>query len=803
LVFRAQQVNTIAARTVSPHAGACSNVMRCLADPQCKQCLNTINSTVGFPHSVVEYIGLDNAAYRAYEIKFFQTLQSTASCSTNHGSNMTLLMRNALDELAYDNSCINSQSMAADPCLAAEYACFSTSDHCRECLGSLYAAVNGTSNVTKANAALSSACNATDHNATDQIRITGVVSFCAGTFPTCTYVKQRCALEPECNACLTKVMRGNGSGAALDCPLKSLVDPFHVPGYALSVVVDSCVASDPVACDFWLQRCADNITCANCLADIGNGDSARAIAADLSTPRCRKALSNKNLANLYLDSITFSCPKISTCRGAVTSCVRIYGDDCIACINGSAPAKQASFCSELSQEFGYDAKCAPCPASVHTINVVVVATSAVGGASASACIAVATTIVAHGRDRVSMRDRIVVGLMLTNAVYSTANAIPLNALRTGVIDCGRLAMSFDVIRLGRALWFCGKYGLVCFELLILGASIRALHRGVSGVPARAEAAMHATCFAAAVCAFAVFYTLCARINAKGYNAKTEAYTNAYNHAKADDDHDDEAPSGQASSAFQGSRNAYDNLVGNMLLAWDLVVCLAVGLWIVLRVSYVLAQRALRTEAAAAAAAEASDEWRATRRSAWEARRRLFEARGEAFMEVVKPLEPYIFVFVLFAAPAFVMSTDTCQRHSGEYSDGGGTNADGGLGGGSTNFSYGTCYAWCEFILAFRSPGSVAVYLASRERRYELLAVCTTLRKLCTRVFGCIRCTTTSPVSYTRFDNDHHNNNDASHTEHQHVDGTNAGPTINTYAPSDPSVYRIDEHDVVKEHVLGA
>ena len=73
LVFRAQQVNTIATRTVSSHTGACSNVTRCLADPQCKQCLNAINSTVGFPHSVVEYIGLDNLAYRAYEIKFFQT----------------------------------------------------------------------------------------------------------------------------------------------------------------------------------------------------------------------------------------------------------------------------------------------------------------------------------------------------------------------------------------------------------------------------------------------------------------------------------------------------------------------------------------------------------------------------------------------------------------------------------------------------------------------------------------------------------------------------------------------------------
>jgi len=84
------------------------------------------------------------------------------------------------------------------------------------------------------------------------------------------------------------------------------------------------------------------------------------------------------------------------------------------------------------QVFSLDIICQSCSISVHTINSVVYATAMVGGASAVACIAIAATIVAHGRDRDSMRDRIVVGLMLANAVYSTANAIPLNALRTAV-----------------------------------------------------------------------------------------------------------------------------------------------------------------------------------------------------------------------------------------------------------------------------------------------------------------------------------------------------------------------------------
>jgi hypothetical protein len=130
---------------------------------------------------------------------------------------------------------------------------------------------------------------------------------------------------------------------------------------------------------------------------------------------------------------------------------------------------------------------------------------------------------------------------MANAVYSTANVVPLNALRSDNINCGRLAMSFDTIRLGRALWFCGKYGLVCFELLILAASIRAMHRGMSALPARAEAAMHVACSTLALAAGAVFFVMCARVNTDGYNSgvENEAYTSAYNHASTSDDLDDD------------------------------------------------------------------------------------------------------------------------------------------------------------------------------------------------------------------------------------------------------------------------
>lgn len=143
----------------------------------------------------------------------------------------------------------------------------------------------------------------------------------------------------------------------------------------------------------------------------------------------------------------------------------------------------------------------------------------------------------------------------------------------------------------------------------------------------------------------------------------------------------------------------------MLLVWDVLVGLAVGLWAVLRILHVRALRLLGNEAAAATHAEATDVWIDTRRSVWEAKRRFLELQREAFTEVAKPLEPYIAVFVVFAAPAFVMSTSFCQRHSGASA----ASAAVVLSvGGSTNVTYGTCNVWCEFVLSFRSIGTVFV-----------------------------------------------------------------------------------------------
>ena len=426
--------------TTSTTANAgCGGVTRCLNHTHCAKCLEAINATAGFAHSLASFYNFESAAFREYTVAFFQTLQSTVSCSTS--TTPPSILHPALEELDGVNSCIVEYRMITGNCILPEYACFADPD-CRQCFSAVLAATAGDG--TKAEAFRSSACAATNF-----ALLVDLVDDCGGTsFPVCSFFKHRCTSFPECGACLATLNAGNGATAARQCPVS-----LGQSGLAVDDVVISCIGSSAVACDFWHQRCADNGDCEACISPMGNGDDARAVAADWSTPPCQRAAQNEFAANILVSIASAGCPGISACRRTVTPCAIQYGDACLACINGSAPPSQATLCSQLSQHYSLDSLCHPCPTSVHTINAIVFATAAVGGASAVACLAVTTTIVAHGRDRVSMRDRILIGLMLTNAVYSIANAIPLNALRTGVVDCGRLSMSFDAIRFGRAWWF--------------------------------------------------------------------------------------------------------------------------------------------------------------------------------------------------------------------------------------------------------------------------------------------------------------------------------------------------------------
>ena len=543
---------TSATTTTTAGLAGCGGVARCLNDTTCAQCISGINATAGFPHTIAGFFALDAAGNREYQISFFHALQSTAACSTQ--VTPPGLLHPAFQELQ-QTGCAEVYRMALFGCPEPEYACF-VDDHCRHCVAMLIASTCG--NLNKTSAIHSPACTATNPTLL-QMLLVGQEN-CASSIPHCTMYKQQCASSPDCAPCLVTLDAGDGAGAARQCSGTSRA------GLRVDYIVANCMSHEPVECDFWFQRCVDNAHCGACLSSIGNGNNAKVIATDLSSPACQKVLLDSTALH-YFTAHT-RCPGISACQGAVTDFFSNYADICLGCFNGSAPPGMTADCQQISVMVDLDIACEPCPASVHTINFVVFATATVGAASAAVCIAVAMTVLANGRDRVSMRDRIVVGLMVANAVYSTANVIPLNALRISVMDCGRLAMSFDAIRFGRAWWVCGKYGLVSFELFILGASIRALHHGTRAVPTvRVEVAMQVACCVVAALAFVVFYTLCAQINEAGYNAdvEEESYLDAFNHASVNDDLDDDSPSASASSRFQRTRDDFDNLVRVMLV----------------------------------------------------------------------------------------------------------------------------------------------------------------------------------------------------------------------------------------------
>lgn len=96
---------------------ACSGVTLCLSDTHCAQCLSAINSTHGFPHTPSEFYGMSLAEQREYNVGFFKTLRSTASCSTD--ATPSRIIHSALRELGA-SLCTDKYRMVIGTCLYAE-----------------------------------------------------------------------------------------------------------------------------------------------------------------------------------------------------------------------------------------------------------------------------------------------------------------------------------------------------------------------------------------------------------------------------------------------------------------------------------------------------------------------------------------------------------------------------------------------------------------------------------------------------------------------------------------------------------
>lgn len=99
---------------------------------------------------------------------------------------------------------------------------------------------------------------------------------------------------------------------------------------------------------------------------------------------------------------------------------------------------------------------------------------------------------------------------------------------------------------------------------------------------------------------------------------------------------------------------------------------------------------------------------------------LLAKQREGYIEIARPLEPYIavYMFVAFAIPAIVMATDYCTAINDEDSN-----------------TMVNCDFMCEMVLSLRTLAIVAVYFADPKCRTELLDHVTLRRKAWRRLRG--------------------------------------------------------------------
>lgn len=244
----------------------------------------------------------------------------------------------------------------------------------------------------------------------------------------------------------------------------------------LQQLVAECSEQTAISCDYWRQQCLDDAGCGQCLTAMGDLQSTSQIADGALSQDCATLMSDPDSrSRLIMRLYITSCPEatINSCTRQMWNCVTAE-PECAQCLSSTPHPNSTTLCENIFNSV--DAPdCKTCPVEVDIMNNIVLATSVVGALSTVACVCVILLIVAHGKDLKSLRDRILIGLMssvsgpaqsvvvamltlvlLQNAVYSSANTLPFDQLRTDVENCGKLAMSFEGIRFGRAWWFWGK-----------------------------------------------------------------------------------------------------------------------------------------------------------------------------------------------------------------------------------------------------------------------------------------------------------------------------------------------------------
>jgi hypothetical protein len=714
------QASTTTSTNTAMLQGACPAIADCVNDAVCSECLSLLLPIIAKDEST----RLRGVVKRSAQTDFFFGIVGQ-TCFRN--DTVVPLLGAAADDI-FNLPC-NSMGHnwprlpVNDPCLSVEFNCILNPD-CRQCLHGIYTSEN------KSDALNSPPCVT--------IGIDGLqnLSQCY-TFPQCTFAKQQCAddVTHSCPTCLGMLRDGDFIGAMQQCSTSVAGSSATL----LDNVAFDCMENTDSTCNYFIARCDQDAACGSCLADVGGAQTAHDVAeAFLISSSCMSTLgssSSSTQANQLLWNVVMQCPvtSINVCQELTVMCILHGGEECATCLAGSVAQQNDPSCEPLLNAYDVLNACQPpCSNSVYENNRIVMATSIAGGVSILPCIVVILVVVAYGKDLMYIRSRIIMGLMISNIVYSIGNAIPVAMLQTSVDTCGQTSLSFNTIRFGRAWWFAGKYALIFFELFILGVAAWALQYGPpQRLAVHREATLHFTCTMAGIFAFVGFFVKSGEIESEGYNAVTQAeiQSDAFSYLGANDDLDDDLPDGPAKQRFADARNEYDTLVQQMLQVWIAFLGMSIVLWSYLRWTF-----ARFTKSWLVTLSEAEKQWDRDlwdQQSTRQTKRRFLELTKESYDELFRPLEPFVAVFVAFGVPACIMATDYCHEHSQ-------ISAPADASGLVASITVGKCDVVCELILSFRSIATVAVFFYSREHRNEIYNFRTMWRRLRARVKGWVQ-----------------------------------------------------------------
>lgn len=324
-----------------------------------------------------------------------------------------------------------------------------------------------------------------------------------------------------------------------------------------------------------------------------------------------------------------------------------------------------------------------------------------------ACIFAVLVIYAYHKDIRSFRDQILLGMFLSNIVFSISNIIPTGlVLDEDGVECGFFALSPLTVAVGNALFWFGKYQMVFFEIFIVVMSVLALKYGSTSLDYKRTFAVY---LALMLLPMIVFVTYIVLILPKFEKDDNTSFING-NITLAH----------KLRSLENNDANDLEAILFRLWLPFLFIVIIVWGF------SRVILHWNLNSWGSDLADAEETwnreyaDESDPALQQVRQRQRKLLDLQKFGWLEVARPLEPYVMVFIVFSIPAIVTATDYCINRS--------------LVGMNT-----PCNMVAQMVLSMRSLATASVFFFEKHRRREAFDIKGLVRKSWARLSATLFC----------------------------------------------------------------